>query len=122
MAGAEPVSDRMLDILNDLPELVRVVTKIRGNFYGNSAVVEVNGDLLQVLSRMYWFTGKREYLEWAAAIADYYLNAQHLPTLALDRLRIRDHGCEIISGLCEVYLAPPIHGRKKESNGNPIST
>ncbi len=27
-----------------------------------------------------------------------------LPTIGLDRLRIRDHGCEVISGLCEVYL------------------
>jgi len=98
-------SDRMLDILNDLPQLVRIVKEIHGSFYGNSAVVEVNGDLLQVLSRMYWFTGKREYLEWAAEIADYYLNDQRLPTVALNRLRIRDHGCEIISGLCETYLA-----------------
>lgn len=103
--GKSPWSDRMLDILNDLPELVRIVTEIRGTFYGRSAVVEVNGDLLQVLSRMYWFTGKREFLEWAADIADYYLNDQRLPTTGFDRLRIRDHGCEIISGLCEVYLA-----------------
>lgn len=103
--GQSPWSDRMLDILNDLPGLVRIVKEIRGSFYGNSAVVEVNGDLLQVLSRMYWFTGKREYLQWAADIADYYLNDQRLPTIGLNRLRIRDHGCEIISGLCETYLA-----------------
>jgi hypothetical protein len=103
--GQSPWSDRMLEILNDLPKLVRVVKKINGSFFGNSAVVEVNGDLLQVLSRMYWFTGKREYLIWASEIADYYLNDERLPTTSLDRLRIRDHGCEIISGLCEVYLA-----------------
>ena len=103
--GQSPWSDRMLEILNDLPRLVRVVTQMKGNFFGNSAVVEVNGDLLQVLARMYWFTGKREYLEWGAEIADYYLNDQRLPTASLNRLRIRDHGCEIISGLCEVYLA-----------------
>ena len=103
--GQSPWSDRMLEILNDLPLLVRVVKQIKGSFYGNSAVVEVNGDLLQVLARMYWFTGKREYLEWGAEIADYYLNDERLPTIGLDRLRIRDHGCEIISGLCEVYLA-----------------
>jgi hypothetical protein len=103
--GQSPWSDRMLSILNDLPKLVRVVKQINGKFYGNSAVVEVNGDLLQVLSRMFWFTGNREYLEWAAEIADYYLNDKNLPTIALNRLRIRDHGCEIISGLCEAYLA-----------------
>ncbi len=103
--GQSPWSDRMLDILNDLPLLVRVVKQIKGSFYGNSAIVEINGDLLQVLARMYWFTGKREYLEWGAEIADYYLNDERLPTIGLARLRIRDHGCEIISGLCEVYLA-----------------
>ena len=103
--GKSPWSDRMLEILDDLPQLVRVVKEVRGNWFGRSAVVEVNGDLLQVLSRMYWFTGKREYLDWAVEIADYYLNEERLPTNALDRLRIRDHGCEIISGLCEVYLA-----------------
>jgi hypothetical protein len=54
---------------------------------------------------MYWFTGNREYLEWAAEIADYYLNDRNLPTSVSGRLRIRDHGCEIISGLCEAYLA-----------------
>lgn len=103
--GESPWSVRMLDILNDLPMLTRVVKQLSGSFYGGSAVVEVNGDLLQVLSRMYWFTGKREYLEWAAEIADYYFNDQNLPTIALEKLRIRDHGCEIISGLCEAYLA-----------------
>jgi hypothetical protein len=103
--GQSPWSDRMLEILNDLPRLIRVVKQVKGDWFGKSAVVEVNGDLLQVLSRMFWFTGKREYLDWAAEIADYYLNDEHLPTIELDRLRIRDHGCEIISGLCEVYLA-----------------
>jgi hypothetical protein len=103
--GQSPWSDRMLEILDDLPQLVRVVKEVKGNWFGKSAVVEVNGDLLQVLSRMYWFTGKKEYLDWAAEIADYYLNDERLPTIGLDRLRIRDHGCEIISGLCEVYLA-----------------
>jgi hypothetical protein len=103
--GKSPWSDRMLEILDDLPVLTRVVKQVKGDWFGKSAVVEVNGDLLQVLSRMYWFTGKRAYLDWACEIADYYLNSERLPTIGLDRLRIRDHGCEIISGLCEVYLA-----------------
>jgi len=103
--GKSPWSDRMLEILDDLPVLTRVVKQVKGDWFGKSAVVEVNGDLLQVLSRMYWFTGKRTYLDWACEIADYYLNSERLPTIGLDRLRIRDHGCEIISGLCEVYLA-----------------
>ena len=103
--GKSPWSNRMLEILDDLPLLTRVVKNINGNWYGSSATVEVNGDLLQVLSRMYWFTGKRKYLDWAVEIADNYLNEKQLPTRALDHLRIRDHGCEIISGLCEAYIA-----------------
>ncbi len=103
--GKSPWSERMLEILDDLPLLTRVAKNIHGNWYGSSATVEVNGDLLQVLSRMYWFTGKRKYLDWAVEIADNYLNEKQLPTRALDHLRIRDHGCEIISGLCEAYIA-----------------
>ncbi|MGQ9620958.1 MAG: hypothetical protein ACUVTX_08250 [Bacteroidales bacterium] len=98
-------SDRMLELLDDLRELVMVVKELNGKSFGRNAVVEVNGDLLQVLSRMFWFTGSREYLEWAADIADYYLNDQNLITHHSDHLRLRDHGCEIISGLCETYLA-----------------
>jgi len=103
--GKSPWSNRMLEILNDLPLLTRVAKNIQGSWYGSSATVEVNGDLLQVLSRMYWFTGKRKYLDWAVEIANNYLNEKQLPTRALDHLRIRDHGCEIISGLCEAYIA-----------------
>ena len=103
--GKSPWSDRMLEILDDLPALTRIVKQVKGDWFGNSATVEVNGDLMQVLARMYWFTGKRAYLDWACEIAGYYLNSERLPTIGLDRLRIRDHGCEIISGLCEVYLA-----------------
>lgn len=103
--GKSPWSDRMLEILNDLPKVSRMARQITGKWYGNSATVEVNGDLLQVLSRMYWFTGKTKYLDWAIEIADHYLTEEGLPTVALERLRIRDHGCEIISGLCEAYTA-----------------
>lgn len=103
--GESPWSKRMLNILNDLPKISRMAHDIRGDWFGNSATVEVNGDLLQVLSRMYWFTGKKEYLDWAVEIAEHYLKPGNLPTEALDHLRIRDHGCEIISGLCELYIA-----------------
>lgn len=102
--GKSPWSDRMLEILDDIPRITRLVKEVKDSKFGKSAVVEVNGDLLQVLTRMYWFTSKREYLDWAVEIGDYYLNTERLPT-NMDRLRIRDHGCEIISGLCETYLA-----------------
>jgi hypothetical protein len=117
--GQSPWSDRMLGILDDLPLVVRRADKIKGDWLGNSADVEVNGDLMQVLARMYWFTGKKEYLDRAVEIAGYYLNDEHLPTKALDYLRIRDHGCEIISGLCEVYLASFYANPEKHAEWKP---
>jgi hypothetical protein len=117
--GESQWSNRMLSILNDLPGLGKVITELKGSYFGGSAVVEVNGDLLQVLSRMYWFTGERKYLEWAVEIADYYLNDNHLPTLELEKLRIRDHGCEIISGLCEAYLAASVAWPEKRAQWRP---
>jgi hypothetical protein len=117
--GESPWSERMLGILDDLTSLTRVVKELPGSFYGGSAVAEVNGDLLQVLSRMYWFTGKREYLEWAAEIADHYLNETNLPTNLNGKLRIRDHGCEIISGLCEAYLAASYSWPEKREEWKP---
>ena len=118
--GKSPWSKRMLEILDDLPLLTRVAKNIHGNWYGSSATVEVNGDLLQVLSRMYWFTGERKYLDWAVEIADNYLNEKQLPTRALDHLRIRDHGCEIISGLCEAYIAAYYAMPEKRNQWKPL--
>lgn len=103
--GHSAWSGRMLGILDDLPRIADRAIDVRGDWYGNSATVEVNGDLLQVLSRMYGFTGREEYLDRAVAIAGHYLTDENLPTVALDRLRLRDHGCEIVSGLCEAYYA-----------------
>jgi hypothetical protein len=118
--GKSPWSNRMLEILDDLPLLTRVAKNINGSWYGSSATVEVNGDLLQVLSRMYWFTGNRKYLDWAVEIADHYLNEKQLPTRALDHLRIRDHGCEIISGLCEAYIAAYYAMPEKRNQWKPL--
>jgi uncharacterized protein YyaL (SSP411 family) len=64
---------------------------------------EVNGDMLQSLSRVFWITGERKYLEWAERLGDYYLLGKNHPTKDFKVLRLRDHGCEIVSGLCELY-------------------
>jgi len=118
--GESPWSERMTEILDDIPLLTRVVKEMKGKSFGPNAVMEVNGDLLQVLSRMYWFTGKKEYLEWGALIADYYLNGLNLPVTNSARLRIRDHGCEIISGLCEIYLAAYYAWPEKRAEWKPF--
>ncbi len=101
--GPSPWSERMLGMLADLDQLIDVPTEIRGKFFGNSAVVEVNGDLLQVLARMYWMTRDPKWLAWGVQIGDHFLSETHLPTRALDRLRLRDHGGEIVAGLVEMY-------------------
>jgi len=59
-----------------------------------STNIEINGEQLQVLARLYTMTGETKYLYWAERLADYYLlPGGFVPT------RLRDHGCEIIGGL-----------------------
>ncbi len=103
--GKSAWSDRMLEMLKDLHKEIEVASEIKEKGWGLASREEVNGDLLQVLSRMYWMTGDMEYLDWAIAIGDYYLLGDHHPTKNLTYLRLRDHGCELISGLCELYAA-----------------
>ena len=66
---------------------------------------EVNGDLLQACSRLFWFTGDRKYLDWAIRLGDYYLLGSNHPTRDMDSLTLGDHSCEVINGLSELYLA-----------------
>jgi hypothetical protein len=98
--GPSPWCDRMIGILDDIWKHAPVDTK-----YGKipSTSQEVNGEMLQTLSRIYWMTGDKKYLEWAVRLGDYYLLDKHHPTRDETKLRLRDHGCEIVSGLCELY-------------------
>lgn len=100
--GPSPWSERMLAILDAIWANAPVETP-----YGRivSDNVEVNGEMLQVLSRVHFMTGDEKYLDWAVRLGDYYLLGNHHPTRDFDNLRLRDHGCEIVSGLCELYAA-----------------
>ena len=98
--GPSPWCDRMLRILDDIWKNAPVATKF-GNIPTTSQ--EVNGEHLQTLSRVYWMTGDKKYLDWAIRLGDYYLLDKHHPTRDETKLRLRDHGCEIVSGLCELY-------------------
>jgi hypothetical protein len=98
-----------------------------------SVGTEVNGEMLQVLTRLYWMTGEARYLEMAERIAQAYLfeilpNNHGLPADYWDfenqrplqederfrpaaeseqqihPFRIVDHGGEIIPGLAELYF------------------
>ncbi len=100
--GPSPWSERMLGIIEDLWAQARIETP-----FGPIPTLnlEVNGDLLQACSRLYWFTGQRKYLEWAVRLGDYYLLGTNHPTRDMPALRLADHGCEVVNGLSELYVA-----------------
>jgi len=116
--GNTPWNDRMISMLDDMNEHVDVVTTIHGR-YGYAPLDEVNGELLQALSRIYWMTGNENYLDWAYSIGDFYLTEEQLPTNQ-DYLRLRDHGCEIISGLCELYVTANFTNEDKKNIYQPL--
>jgi hypothetical protein len=98
--GPSPWSERLISILDDIWKNAPVETPF-GSLCSDDP--EVNGDMLQSLSRIYWTTGDKKYLEWAERLGDYYLLGNNHPTKNFKVLRLRDHGCEIVSGLCELY-------------------
>jgi hypothetical protein len=94
----------MMEMLTDLEPFLSKTDTLETIFSERPASVEeVNGNLLQILSRNYWMTGDKKYLDWATKIGDYYLLGKRDLT-QIDYLRIRDHGCEIIGGLSELYV------------------
>jgi hypothetical protein len=98
--GPSEWSERMISIIDDEWKYAPFKTPF-GNIISNDP--EVNGDMLQSLSRLYWMTGNRKYLDEAIRIGDYYLLGNNHPTKNFKVLKLRDHGCEIVSGLCELY-------------------
>lgn len=97
--GPSPWLDRMKQLLRDIFKLAAYDSPA-GKI--PSQDVEVNGDLLQLTSRLYWMTGDEDYRAWAFRLADHYL--LHSNMLERDRLVLRDHGSEIIGGLSEACL------------------
>lgn len=100
--GPSPWSERMVGLIEDIWANALVETP-----FGKVPTLnfEVNGDLLQACSRLFWFTGERKYLGWATRLGDYYLLGDHHPTRDMDELRLFDHGCEVVNGLSELYVA-----------------
>ncbi|MBK9389217.1 MAG: hypothetical protein IPN68_03145 [Bacteroidetes bacterium] len=116
--GPSKWSDRMISIIDEAWNHAETITPF-GEIISDDP--EVNGDMLQSLSRIYWITGDKKYLEYAIRLGDYYLLGNNHPTRNFKVLRLRDHGCEIVSGLCELYatvsFADPV---KKEAYKKPI--
>lgn len=68
---------------------------------GLPANVEIRGNMLQVLPRLYTMSGDEQLLRWAEDIGDEYLLAD--PLQKIGRTSLRDHGCELIGGLGELF-------------------
>lgn len=115
--GPDPWLARAREVTDAILSVADVPTPNHGKIPANST--EVNGDMLQVLSRLYWATREMKYLEAADRIALTYVEdvlpkTSYLPPNQWDfvdgepigrrRLRLSDHGNEVLSGLIEWHL------------------
>ena len=103
MGTDNPWFDRMIELQTVMWSKYATVKTASGALMV-STNVEVNGEQLQMLPRIYWITGEAKWLEYAIRIADHYLLAEgNHPTDDFTNLRFRDHGNEIMGGLTELY-------------------
>ena len=107
---------RMAQLLDGVFEVAPVPSDF-GMLPSGSA--EVNGELLQTLTRFHFLTGDVKYIEWAERLGDAYclevlpkgggLPAHHWDfaqhAAKDDRFSLNDHGNEIVGGLAELYMA-----------------
>jgi hypothetical protein len=121
----------------DMTAAVMRHAPVRSDF-GNlpDAGAEVNGDLLQTLVRLAAMTGDLRYLEWAERIGDAYIKEilprnHGLPAYdwdfvkhaGTDRLRLRDHGNEVVVGLVLLYaLEHDLHREREPAYRAAIAT
>jgi len=101
--GPSPWKDRMMEMLDDLGGYYSILKDLNQMDTYKAVSEEVNGSMLQALSRIYWATGDEKYLNRAIEIGDYYL-MEDRDLSKVEYLRLRDHGCEIIGGLSELYV------------------
>jgi hypothetical protein len=116
--GQSPWLERAIGITDDVWKNAQIDTP-----FGKIPTLnfEVNGDLLQACSRLYFVTGDRKYLDWAMRLGDYYLLGDHHPTRNMTQLRLSDHGCEVVNGLTELYVACSVAApEKREAYRKPM--
>lgn len=112
VTGKDEWFDRMKVIEDEIWANPPVDTK-----YGKipSTNIEINGEQIQALARIYTMTGEKKYLEYAERIADHYL----LPGDFVPK-QLRDHGCEIIGGLGLLLGVESVHNPKKAEVYRPL--
>lgn len=116
--GPSPWTRRMVGITEDIWKYAPIETP-----YGKIPTrnTEVCGDMLQASARMFWFTGDSKYLDDAIRLGDYFLLGTNHPTRDMKQLRLSDHGCEVINGLSELYVAVSYaRPEKKKAYEQPI--
>ncbi len=122
--GPSPWFDRLCTMARDLCAVFPVASDF-GPLPSDGA--EVNGEMLQVLCRLYSATSDPQFLDAALRIADAYFFevlpknmdipchlwdfAGHEPILST--LRLNDHGNEIIGGLAEAFVAAKVYRPEK---------
>ncbi len=121
--GRTPWFYRMADLMTAAMENAAVESK-HGLLPAKDS--EVNGEMIQTLVRLATMTGDRRYLDWARRIGDAYVrevlpNNYGLPAMNWDfakkagdgRLKLRDHGNEIVVGLALLFaLERDIEGER----------
>jgi len=111
VTGKDEWFDRMKAVQDDIWAKPAIDTK-----YGKipSTNIEINGEQIQALARMYTMTGEKTYLEYAERLADHYLlRGDFAPS------RLRDHGCEIIGGLGLLLAVESVHNPDKAAQYLP---
>jgi hypothetical protein len=130
LLGRTPWFYRMVDMTAALMQRAAVPSRF-GPLPDKGA--EINGDLLQTLVRLAAMTGDPRFLTWAERIGDAYvkeiLPASHgLPAYdwdferhaGPDRLRLRDHGNEIIVGLVLLHALETSLGSARAESYRPV--
>jgi hypothetical protein len=126
LLGRSPWFSRMADMTASLMEHAPVESDF-GLLPDTGA--ELNGDVLQSLARLAPMTGDRRFLEWAERIGDAYvkevLPRNHgLPGYTWDfakhegpdRMRLRDHGNEIVVGLVLLHAIESERGGERATS------
>jgi hypothetical protein len=131
LLGRTPWFHRMADMTAALMERAPVKSDF-GPLPDNGA--ELNGDVLQTLTRLAPMTGDRRFLQWAERLGDAYVkeilpNNHGVPGYTWDfekhegpdRMRLRDHGNEIVVGLELLFaLESDRGGARAESYRAPL--
>jgi hypothetical protein len=127
---AEPWYDRLIEVLDQIWAHAPVTSDF-GPLPSDGS--EANGELLQVMARLYHRTHDPRYLEWGRRLADAYCREvlpgngglpakswdfeSHAPIIP--GFRLRDHDNEIVGGLVEWLVAESVAPDSRVSQYGP---